>query len=1062
MAAEVALEIQGDNETQRMFQEIYQSLERLNTQADRFNRGLGQNTSQSQREYDRLANSLSGVSVATNRYANATEAADDEILKIRTSTNLLNKTILEQRRALLTATDEEKRAARQRIAAVTTQKQSLAIQREEIRIQQTRERQMTRTTNATRRSTVAYGSFVDRLADSTVILSQGAFYLGAFLSGVVRVGAETERYQAVLRVTEENSTALYRRLQALNRELIGTDFSTINRLFTTLRGTGAEIESSFTIIEGFSKALGTLSVAAEEQTRFFTQLSQAYSRNQFEADEFKTFQEILPNILKLSSRALGQQVNSYEDLNRILKESNLSVREYIENLASFSAVNLPGVDPNTYTAQAEQLNETIRAIQRNIGSALIPILARGAREVRTFFETFQGVRGRDILLFTSSIAGVTAAVSTTSVALRSLTKGTMPALVQSVGSSIVAFKNWGSAVGAMQVSLAAALPIITATTLAIGYLATRAAVAANSTTELQEAFAKIGDAFTFDEVLGRQRRFLDLSIRQLQAGANAAIDSRRLLDSQFQDIADQFNIPQRQLIIGDPTEVLRAYNVHGSGVDALVERLQNLQTEYRVVVRTIDTYRNRIRELTTESASVATPQATQDLRNYALELVNAGDNISQLQTRLRSFEVANRQFLDTVKLTTDAIRNREAIALAQVDAEIAAQQKITDNEKASVTERAQANEQLLTLAARRRRIEVQASNDIANTLKIETDLRKETRETFERYQRNLRMATQNTVNTAVNGFRSLGSTISENASQLLGFGNRLRQTVRAIQESYDATAAYYESLRAITRTFQRQNEDFHEQFRAQLRTTTGYLIGVAARLNGIVNDAQTQIRLPRGFFQRARRIVQQFNQEREQSTLETINRIRQQEEDLYNIRLSLNNQLRDNLIDGGFELVFNRNVSFKEIAVSFIRQSLRIVVQNHFETQAILRNNQRLIASNREVAASRAQAFFGGGGGAGNATGILGGIPFGNIASSLSGGGLALGVSAALFPSEFSNLGTEARNSFENTASGLLDNTGDIIVEGADILLNLPGSIIRKIGETQTRLLQGNRAVGGR
>lgn len=109
-------------------------------------------------------------------------------------------------------------------------------------------------------------------------------------------------------------------------------------------------------------------------------------------------------------------------------------------------------------------------------------------------------------------------------------------------------------------------------------------------------------------------------------------------------------------------------------------------------------------------------------------------------------------------------------------------------------------------------------------------------------------------------------------------------------------------------------------------------------------------------------------------------------------------------------LVFDRERSFGQIATAFLRSSLRIILQSTFETNALIANNQRLITSNTQVAASRGFGLGGGLPGVGN----LGGLNIGSIAT---GGAGALGVASLLFPQEFRNLFQE----IGNTLSGAVE-----------------------------------------
>ena len=218
---------------------------------------------------------------------------------------------------------------------------------------------------------VSTRDFANNLLSSVLIVDIAAQSVSTFARNLIDVGRQTERYQAVLRATEQDYENVFQRLQQLNRELIGTNFDTINQTFLQLRAAGAGIETTITNVAGLSRAMGQLAVNAEDQGRFFRQLTQAYGQNRLEADEFKILQEVLPNILRLSSQALGREVQSHQQLKDILDESNLSARDYFNTLGQFASLNIQGIDVSTFAAQSELLSESVRELQRNISEFLI-------------------------------------------------------------------------------------------------------------------------------------------------------------------------------------------------------------------------------------------------------------------------------------------------------------------------------------------------------------------------------------------------------------------------------------------------------------------------------------------------------------------------------------------------------------------------------------------------------------------------------------------------------------------------------------------------------------------
>ena len=187
-------------------------------------------------------------------------------------------------------------------------------------------------------------------------------------------------------------------------------------------------------------------------------------------------------------------------------------------------------------------------------------------------------------------------------------------------------------------------------------------------------------------------------------------------------------------------------------------------------------------------------------------------------------------------------------------------------------------------------------------------------------------------------------------------------------------------------------------------------------------------------------------------------RLRQIMEEDQALRQSLHQQQRyyrqfANLVSKTFvDLATGRAQGFESVATAFIQQSLRIVARAFIEHQIRLRLDDTLtahkIANIQKVNAAQSAA---GAGGIGNLPGLA------NLGSSLSGGGLALGVSALLFPEQIRNL----TGGIRDTIGGFLDNIGQQeVVVSANITNNLRigENEAREISDMTAELKQDNRA----
>ena len=689
---------------------------------------------------------------------NAQNDASRQLLQLRANMNALNRTLAEQRVALSRATGEERENIQGKVNAtralqaqnrleqqtLTLKKQFIAQGQREQRQQEQLERQHERLNKSTDTSRRSYGRWTDQLANSAIIYSQIGYHVSNLVRSTIRVGAETERYQAVLRATEPNAAGVLQQLQQLNRELIGTDFATINRTFLSLRAAGTGLEDTLTTVTGLSRALGQLQVDAYDQQRFFTQLTQSYAQNRLELDEFKILQETLPNILRLSSRALDTEIRSYDQLKEVLEASNQSARDYYRTLASFSAQNISGIDTSTYTAQVELLRESVREVQREISQTLIPILAAGAGQARDFISIFGSVSRGDIAAYVTSLLGVTAAVkglttvyaqwqlasqlvnSTTiatganaarlTVTLQGLSLG-LRTMTTNLAANLAAWNAAGIGMGAF-------LGIAAAVTAAVSYFSVRAAVAREEVDAFTTAMARLGEEFKNAE--GGQRRFAELTETQLQRSVNTAITERERLQSEITrlvaEIARTSEIPQPDDVFLLPSldnlpefiqglETVRA-NLAELGqdrsqffareqlveVDRLLATLRPLSTQYEIISKTIGNYENRLKEL--QAAEAASTQSK----------VDQARSVGQLQVSLAQAEQ---------QLTRTGQALRTALAGGDVDAIRSA----TAAQTKALEERTAFQRELLTAEAKdREQTESNTLKTKAEAIRIETAL----------------------------------------------------------------------------------------------------------------------------------------------------------------------------------------------------------------------------------------------------------------------------------------------------------------------------------------------------
>ena len=177
------------------------------------------------------------------------------------------------------------------------------------------------------------------------------------------------------------------------------------------------------------------------------------------------------------------------------------------------------------------------------------------------------------------------------------------------------------------------------------------------------------------------------------------------------------------------------------------------------------------------------------------------------------------------------------------------------------------------------------------------------------------------------------------------------------------------------------------------------------------------------------------------------------------VQASLRKQARSyrqfaNLVSNTFiNLATGRAENFEQVATAFIQQSLRIVLRAYIEFQVQKKLDDDLTAS-KIANIQKVNAAQQTGGLAGNLLGNLPGI--GNLGNLFSGGGLALGASALLFPNESRNLLGGVRDEI----SGFLSNIAEVpdrAFGAQQVFLKLGEGEIRDITDIQDEMREEER-----
>ena len=901
-----------------------------------------------------------------------------------------------------------------------------------------------------------------------------------------------------------------RRLERLRdlANLPGISFQGAALAAVQLEGVSLEASRAEGLIRGLGNALAL--VGRTDLSPAVRAISQIISRGEVLQEEINQLVEATP----IASRALTQEFGTTLAEN-IRGQLEGGVDEFITRLTN-ALDRLPRANVEGAANVFQNFRNAVRDLAAQIGQLALPELTRNVRELTRYLQ-----QNSDLLLTRVRTAIDTVAASIDEL-IRNFTRFTnflrSAAFAGVLVNATNVIVNLANAFGRVTVSVPSSAGI--APFLGqIGRIGTVAVAATGGLAALSLAIAgfdlvrfivgagrAVEEGAAWRDNLREIRDAADEARRAVNAFTQATED-QALLDSfperllsAFADVRTQFR--DQESLTGPVDEAIRELGnadrrIQGLGrfIFNLRLRLRDIGSEVELVSGNLSDNPNarrqqqvRLRRLRQESQEIRgilttyerlfteraailqrisgaqevvnlTTTDTAEVRNFALELLNADENVRQLQERFRGFSQIDLSFFETLTQLNDALGERVAVALAPIDRQIQEQEEIANNARASEEARADAETRLRELAVERRRVVIQYERDITDAYQRETDLREQaaTRESEGRVsfaersrQRQLaigrdldnraRVQTRQRIQADLTDARNESAEqqriqFDSNRRILESIFNRLyeertatRQNVDAYTAMADRILSQYERIAAGARRVARRTQ---EAFRLSAARQTREQRSVVEEFVGTDDEENLRARL--------RPLYDAYIEGKQRTadlSIEIADRQVEAEIDIYR-----------QLVDSTLDLALDRDRSFREVAGQFLRQSVRIIVQSFFETQVLIRNNERIIESNLRVAQSRSAAFGLPAGGAGGVPNLIPGFGGG----SLTGGVGALGVAGLLFPNEFANLGQGISQVFSRAARAVVNTDGNVNVDIGDIRLLFDDGTSRKVGDRRSQ-----------
>lgn len=1083
--ARTVIQIDADNNTQPSFNRVIASVRDLAAESGRTTDDLIADSSRLSRL--QIQDSQRAVNARRNqRIQEARDAAAVDLRRIRVNDQLNARQRRNETDAVRYRLALQVRAAREE-AEINSQR--LRNARDDITTLAAHERELHRERRqalaGVRRELAAVRRSYQRLR--SVLVGFGGISLFAGIRGVVDAAVQVDTIRnsfvalglSVRQANQELEVA--RRLARL--PAIG--FADAGRVLVQLRTINVEGQRAVALTTELANALAlTGSTDLSGLVRAFTQIA---GRGEVLQEEINQIVERAPILRRALTEAFGSA--SAEGIRMAL--DNAPIDEFFDRLTAAAQRSI-GRAPVTGAANVFQnFRNAIRDLAAQIGALALPELTRQVRELTTYLQDngtqiVQRFEGAVQLLVTAIDRLINNFRNLVGFLSAGLLAGTLVRATSLLSSFSAAARSGALITGTFAGAFARLIPVLARILPVLGRVTAVLAGLSGVGAAVAGAFAII-DLVRFvrgaDQASDSASRLAE-SLDQVEQAANNAGDSLNqltidqilsslaLANRAFGELRSQLesvaNITPQQLTLVNENDIrilqrrraaveseANALRERARTTDAIGENERNqlasvnqrifaLQREEQIISQILQTIRNYqslqqqqqdIFAPVTESAGDAedaVETVTQRIRNFALELVNAEGNIQRFRDNLRD-AVTVPQLGTALNNLRRSINEAANIQLAQIDAQIAAQRAIAEATSTSVEERAEAEEELRALAADRRQVELQTQRDITDIFRQGNQRRNQIlnqARTARQRLRQGRVTPDDLIDpqtpTIIN---SIVSSITSTYQRFIQVQQSLNQSLRRnvpLREVASPQLIFGLNLtreavtqlgRAIVNLYRNVGVGRGQQF-ALLNDNLGQ----------ITNHVRAALPALRSFGQAIGRLGQSGQQGL------------QQLED----RLQVQRALLSNLTDAGFELAFNQEANFRNIATSFIRFSLRIIAQHFIETNLIVSNNRRVSQSYAEVAASRQAALTGGAGGL-QLPGLAG------LGQFATGGAGAIGVAATLFPQQFRNIG----EGIGEVVSDFLSNiTGQLSETGGPVPINIhfdDGTVIKQIGRGQTR-----------
>lgn len=605
-----------------------------------------------------------------------------------------------------------------------------------------------------------------------------------------------------------------RRLQRLRNlaRLPGISFEGASRAAIQLEGVGLEAARAERLIRGVGNALAL--VGNTDLSPAIRAISQIISRGEVLQEEINQLVEATP----IASRALTQEFGTTLAEN-IRSQLTSGADEFVTRITN-ALNNLPQADVGGAANVFQNFRIAVRDLGAEIGNLALPTLTREIRELTDIIRN-QGLnavaRLEDIFnriepSLSRLSETVVAAVANfgrlySTIRLFLIGAGIIPAsrLIAGLGGDIQIASQAANQSFGIFGRLSGALSKLAGTLRVLGGVGAAAGIVIS----LWNGISLVRQIDEITRIAAATDNFAE-SMNKLVDGPLKEVNRRGILTSQAHSVAELGRVQERIKSVTDEIARLKAETpLDIEARDANLAQIKRLES-------VLEGLNGRLLELQRQQPAKNIEESTPVVRNFALELVNVQNRISELNDELSvissSSTVAGISGLSsTIQALQNALRSQRDIQIAPIDADIAEQRKIIENVKSTAAERQKAQEQLNHLIAERRQIELQTERDITEIVRQEIQLRLRLQESADSEEVSLSQRAQQRIASiyADRGVQARQIT-RQNVNANLAEAEREVEEIRKIQvkRNIDEINASFERVQANRDTLNQQIKDY--------------------------------------------------------------------------------------------------------------------------------------------------------------------------------------------------------------------------------------------------------------